>query len=71
MFFTGAAIRWWAGCYGREVGENNGSAISLPATSFPEEVGGSGTQDGGGKGYCGVRNCIYNYWLLLYIVSYS
>jgi len=34
----------------REAGEINGSAISLPATSFPEEGGGSGTGGGGGRG---------------------
>ena len=32
----------------REAGETNGSAISLPATSFPKEGGGSGTGGGGG-----------------------
>jgi len=46
---TGAAIGWWE-CWGREVGEMNGSAISLPATSFSEEGGGSGTGGGGGRG---------------------
>ena len=47
---TGAAIRWWEECWGREVGEMNGSAISLPTTSFPEEGGGGGTGGGGGRG---------------------
>ena len=45
---AGAAIRQWAGCWGREVREINESAISLPATSFPKEGGGSGTGGGGG-----------------------
>jgi hypothetical protein len=46
---TGAAIRWWE-CWGREVGEMNGSAISSPATSFSEEGGRSGTGGEGGRG---------------------
>ncbi|CAZ79386.1 unnamed protein product [Tuber melanosporum] len=46
---TGAAIRWWEECWGREVGEMNGSAISLPAPSLPEEGDGGGT-GGGGRG---------------------